>query len=108
MRITARDFGPYTPGFKIIPFGDAKALREAIAPNTCAFLVEPIQGEAGIVIPPDGYLKEAAAMYRENRVLLMVDEIQSGLGRTGKLFAYMHEGIRPDVLIRCGCPAARE
>jgi ornithine--oxo-acid transaminase len=92
-------FGPFTPGFKVIPFGDAKALRQAITPNTCAFLVEPIQGEAGIIIPPAGFLKEAAAICRENRVLLMADEIQSGLGRTGKLFAYMHEGITPDVVI---------
>jgi ornithine--oxo-acid transaminase len=92
-------FGPFTPGFKVIPYGDAEALRAAITPNTCAFLVEPIQGEAGIVIPPDGFLREAAAICRENRVLLMLDEIQSGLGRTGKLFAYMHEGITPDVLI---------
>ena len=92
-------FGPFTPGFKVIPFGDAKALREAITPNTCAFLVEPIQGEAGIVIPPKGFLKEAADICRQNRVLLMADEIQSGLGRTGKLFAYMHEGVTPDVLI---------
>jgi ornithine--oxo-acid transaminase len=92
-------FGPFTPGFKIIPYGDAKALRDAITPNTCAFLVEPIQGEAGIIIPPKGFLKEAAAICRANRVLLMTDEIQSGLGRTGKLFAYMHEGITPDVLI---------
>ncbi|MGB9236791.1 MAG: ornithine--oxo-acid transaminase [Terriglobales bacterium] len=92
-------FGPFTPGFKVIPFGDAKALREAITPNTCAFLVEPIQGEAGIVIPPKGFLKEAAEICRQNRVLLMADEIQSGLGRTGKLFAYMHEGITPDILI---------
>jgi ornithine--oxo-acid transaminase len=92
-------FGPFTPGFKVIPFGDANALREAITPNTCAFLVEPIQGEAGIVFPPTGFLKEAAAICRENRVLLIADEIQSGLGRTGKLFAYMHEGITPDVVI---------
>ena len=92
-------FGPFTPGFRIIPFGDAEALRKAITPNTCAFLVEPIQGEAGIVIPPDGFLRDAAEICRQNRVLLMVDEIQSGLGRTGKLFAYMHEGIQPDVLI---------
>ncbi|MFI5115163.1 MAG: ornithine--oxo-acid transaminase [Terriglobales bacterium] len=92
-------FGPFTPGFKVIPFGDASALREAITPNTCAFLVEPIQGEAGIVFPPAGFLKQAAAICRENRVLLMADEIQSGLGRTGKLFAYMHEGITPDVVI---------
>jgi len=92
-------FGPFTPGFKVIPFGDAGALRDAVTPNTCAFLVEPIQGEAGIVIPPQGYLREAAEICRENRVLLMTDEIQSGLGRTGKLFAYMHDGITPDVLI---------
>jgi ornithine--oxo-acid transaminase len=92
-------FGPFTPGFKVIPFGDANALRAAITPNTCAFLVEPIQGEAGIVIPPAGFLKDAAEICRQNRVLLMLDEIQSGLGRTGKLFAYMHEHITPDVLI---------
>ena len=92
-------FGPFTPGFKIIPYGDANALRAAVTPNTCAFLVEPIQGEAGIIIPPAGYLKEVAALCRENHVLLMCDEIQSGLGRTGELFAYMHEGITPDVLI---------
>jgi ornithine--oxo-acid transaminase len=92
-------FAPFTPGFKVIPFGDANALRKAITPNTCAFLVEPIQGEAGIIIPPKGFLKEAAEICRANNVLLMTDEIQSGLGRTGKLFAYMHEGVKPDVLI---------
>ena len=92
-------FGPFTPGFKVIPFGDAGALREAITRNTCAFLVEPIQGEAGIVIPPDGFLREADHICRQNDVLLMADEIQSGLGRTGRLFAYMHEGITPDILI---------
>lgn len=92
-------FGPFTPGFKVIPFGDVQALREAITPNTCAFLVEPIQGEAGIVIPPKGFLKDAADICHANGVLLMADEIQSGLGRTGKLFAYMHDGITPDVLI---------
>jgi ornithine--oxo-acid transaminase len=92
-------FGPFTPGFKVEPFGDAAALRDAITENTCAFLVEPIQGEAGIVIPPAGYLKQAAEICRKNNVLLIADEIQSGLGRTGKLFAYMHEGIRPDMLI---------
>lgn len=94
-----RGFGPFTPGFKIIPFGNAEALRGAVTPNTCAFLVEPIQGEAGIVIPPDGYLRQVADICRHNNVLLMADEIQSGLGRTGKLFAYMHESITPDVLI---------
>src|SRR5271166_1284108 len=92
-------FGPFTPGFKIIPFGNADALREAITPNTCAFLVEPIQGEAGIIIPPAGFLRQAASICRENHVLLIADEIQSGLGRTGKLFAFMHEGVRPDVVI---------
>lgn len=94
-----RGFGPFTPGFKIIPFGDAHALLAAITPRTCAFLVEPIQGEAGIIIPPDGFLRDAARLCRLNRVLLMCDEIQSGLGRTGKLFACMHEGVTPDVLI---------
>jgi ornithine--oxo-acid transaminase len=92
-------FGPFTPGFKVVPFGDARALNEAITPNTCAFLVEPMQGEAGIIIPPAGYLKEASAICKRNNVLLMVDEIQSGLGRTGELFAYMHDGIRPDLVI---------
>ena len=92
-------FGPFTPGFKVIPFGDVQALKDAITPHTCAFLVEPIQGEAGIIIPPAGFLKQAADICRQNRVLLIVDEIQSGLGRTGKLFAYEHEGIRPDVVI---------
>lgn len=94
-----RGFGPFTPGFKVIPFGDVQALENAITPNTCAFLVEPIQGEAGIIIPPAGYLREALEICRWNRVLLMADEIQSGLGRTGALFAYMHEEIQPDVLI---------
>jgi len=94
-----RGFGPFTPGFKIIPYGDSRALIEAITSNTCAFLIEPIQGEARIIIPADGFLREAADICRRNRVLLMADEIQSGLGRTGKLFAYMHEGIHPDVLI---------
>jgi ornithine--oxo-acid transaminase len=94
-----RGFGPFPEGFRQVAFGDAEALRRAITPNTCAFLVEPIQGEAGILLPPDGYLREVAAICRENNVLLMLDEIQSGLGRTGKLFAYMHEGITPDVVI---------
>ena len=92
-------FGPYPGGFREIPFGDVEALRAAITPNTCAFLVEPIQGEAGVLIPPAGFLKAAANLCAENRVLLIADEIQSGLGRTGKLFAYMHDGIVPDVLI---------
>ena len=92
-------FGPFTPGFKTIPFGDARTLRAAITANTCAFLCEPIQGEAGVVIPPDGFLQEAADICREKNVLLMLDEIQSGLGRTGKMFAYEHEDARPDLLI---------
>jgi ornithine--oxo-acid transaminase len=94
-----KGFGPFTPGFVMIPFGDAKALAAAITPRTCAFLVEPIQGEAGVVVPPDGFLREAARICREQNVLLMADEIQSGLGRTGKLFACMHEEVTPDVLI---------
>lgn len=92
-------FGPFPAGFRQVPFGDAEAVRAAITDNTCAFLVEPIQGEAGIILPPDGYLREVAAICREHNVLLICDEIQSGLGRTGKLFAYMHDGIEPDVLI---------
>jgi ornithine--oxo-acid transaminase len=92
-------FGPFTPGFKTIPYGDVKALAAAITPNTCAFLVEPIQGEAGIVVPPAGFLKQAAEICKANRVLLLCDEIQSGLGRTGKLFAYEWDGVRPDGLI---------
>src|SRR5580704_18672129 len=92
-------FGPFLSGFKIVPFGDAAALRAAITPNTAAFLVEPIQGEAGVLIPPDGFLAEAFAICKENNVLFMADEIQSGLGRTGKLFAYQHEDMTPDVLI---------
>ncbi len=94
-----RGFGPFTPGFKTIPFGDAFALQAAITHRTCAFLVEPIQGEAGILIPPEGFLHEAARLCQLNHVLLMCDEIQSGLGRTGKLFACMYEGVTPDVLV---------
>jgi ornithine--oxo-acid transaminase len=92
-------FGPLTPGFRIVPFGDAAALAAAVTPNTCGFLVEPIQGEAGIIVPPDGYLAEAARICRDSQVLFIADEIQSGLGRTGKLLACEHEDVRPDVLI---------
>ena len=92
-------FGPFTPGFVAIPFGDAEALERAITPNTCAFLVEPIQCEAGILIPPDGYLADVAAICARERVLLMADEIQTGLGRTGRLFACQHEDVEPDVYI---------
>jgi ornithine--oxo-acid transaminase len=92
-------FAPFPGGFREVPYGSAEALRRAITPKTCAFLVEPIQGEAGIIVPPEGYLRQIAQICRENNVLLILDEIQSGLGRTGKLFAYMHENIKPDVLI---------
>ncbi len=91
-------FGPFTPGFKMIPFGDIVALEKAITPNTVAFLIEPIQGEGGIVVPPAGYLQQAQAICRQQRVLLIADEIQSGLGRTGKLLASEHEGVRPDMV----------
>jgi len=94
-----RDFGPLTPGFKAIPFGNAKALEEAITSNTCAFLVEPIQGEAGIIVPPKGWLKEVRRICTEKNVLLLLDEVQSGLGRTGKMFAFQHELVQPDGLI---------
>ena len=94
-----RGFGPFTPGFRALPFGDIDAVREALHPNVAAVLIEPIQGEAGIIIPPDGYLKALEAACREHGVLLIVDEIQSGLGRTGRLFAFEHEGIHPDVVI---------
>ena len=92
-------FGPLTPGFPIIEYGNAAALEAAITPNTAAFLVEPIQGEAGIVIPPDGFLKQAAAICKKHNVLFITDEIQSGLGRTGKFFAHQWEGVRPDMVI---------
>lgn len=92
-------FGPFTTGFKLIPYGDVNALREAITPDTCAFLLEPVQGEAGIIIPPEGYLKEVQKICKENNVLLMFDEIQTGFGRTGKLFAHQHEISNPDVII---------
>jgi ornithine--oxo-acid transaminase len=92
-------FGPFTPGFKVLPYGDAAAVADAITPNTVAILIEPIQGEGGIIVPPAGYLKRLRELATANRILLVVDEIQAGLGRTGALFAYQHEGIRPDVVI---------
>ncbi|TPG70843.1 ornithine--oxo-acid transaminase [Brevibacillus laterosporus] len=94
-----RGFGPFTPGFKIIPYGDIKALEEAITPNTAAFLVEPIQGEAGIIIPEEGFLREARRLCDEHNVLLLADEIQTGFGRTGKMFATDWEGIKADMYI---------
>ena len=94
-----RAFGPFTPGFKSIPFGDIEALKAAINENTAAYITEPIQGEAGIIMPPDGFLKEAAAVCKENNVLFIADEIQTGLGRTGKNFACDWEGVTPDMYI---------
>ncbi|CAM3910028.1 ornithine--oxo-acid transaminase [Alicyclobacillus pomorum] len=94
-----RGFGPLTPGFRIIPYGDIEALKQAITPNTAAFLVEPIQGEAGIIIPPKGFLKAAYDLCKENHVLFVADEIQTGLGRTGKMFACDWEDVLPDVYI---------
>ncbi len=92
-------FGPFTPGFQILPYGDAQAVADAITPNTAAVLLEPIQGEGGIIVPPEGYLKKLRQLTTDNNVLLITDEIQTGLGRTGRLFCYEHEGIRPDVVI---------
>lgn len=93
------NFGPLPGGFKRVPYGDSKALESAITPNTAAFLVEPIQGENGIVIPPKGYLAECARICKENNVLLICDEVQTGLGRTGKLLAHQHDGVDPDGVI---------
>lgn len=92
-------FGPFTPGFKIVPFGNVEALKKAITPNTVGFLVEPIQGEGGVVIPPAGYLKQARELCDRHNIVLMLDEIQTGLGRTGKLLAGEHEGIEADVTV---------
>jgi len=92
-------FGPFPPGFKIIPFGEARALEEAITPNTVAFLVEPIQGEAGVIVPPSGYLREVKSICKQNDVVLILDEIQTGLGRTGKLLAEEHDDIEADVTL---------
>lgn len=92
-------FGPFLSGFKIVPFGDAEALEKAITPNTCAVLTEPIQGEAGIVVPPQGWLKKVREICTLNNVLLVLDEIQSGLGRTGKILACEHEQVKPDAVV---------
>ena len=93
------DFGPFTPGFVTVPYGDAEAIEKAITPNTAAVMLEPIQGEGGVIIPPAGYLKRVAEICRKNNVLFMADEIQTGLGRTGKLFASLYEDVRADVTI---------
>jgi len=94
-----KDFGPFTPGFVIVPYGDAGALEAAINQNTAAFLVEPIQAEGGIIIPPAGYLRKAKEICEKNNVLFIADEIQTGLGRTGKLFACEYEDVKPDILV---------
>ncbi|MBI9049433.1 MAG: ornithine--oxo-acid transaminase [Anaerolineaceae bacterium] len=93
------DFGPFTPGFINVPYGDIAAMEAAITPNTAAIMLEPIQGEAGVIVPPAGYLKAVAALCKKYNVLFMADEIQVGLGRTGKMFACQHENVRPDVVI---------
>lgn len=93
------DFGPFTPGFVTVPFGDAEAVSRAMNDFTAAVLLEPIQGEAGVIIPPSGYVRTVAEVCKKNNVLFMADEIQTGLGRTGRLFACDHEGVRPDVMI---------
>ena len=92
-------FGPFTPGFELLPFGDGSAARAAVGPNTAAVLVEPIQGEGGIIVPPDGFLAELREVCSERNTLLIADEIQSGLGRTGTMFACEHDGVRPDVML---------
>jgi ornithine--oxo-acid transaminase len=92
-------FGPFTPGFRLVPYGDIDAFRDALTDRTAGVLIEPIQGEAGIIVPPPGYLKSMEGLCREHGALLMLDEIQSGLGRTGKMFACEHEGVKPDVLM---------
>jgi len=94
-----RNFGPLTPGFVPVPYGDYDALAAAITPNTCAVLIEPIQGEGGGNVPPDGFLKRAWGLCKEHQVLFIADEIQTGFGRTGDMFACDHEGVKPDVLI---------
>ncbi len=92
-------FGPFTPNFVMIPYDDVEALRKAITPNTVGFLVEPIQGEGGVVVPHEGYLKEAYEVCKENNVLFIADEIQTGFGRTGEMFCSWHEGVQPDIII---------
>jgi ornithine--oxo-acid transaminase len=97
--IYRRDFGPYTPGFLNVPYGDIQAVSAAIKPNTAAILFEPIQGEAGVIVPPSGFIQDLRRISSQNNILLIADEIQTGLGRTGKMFACEHENVRPDVMI---------
>jgi len=93
------DFGPFTPGFVTVPYGDSAAIERAITSNTAAVMLEPIQGEAGVILPPAGFLKQVAEICKKNNVLFIADEIQTGLGRTGKLFACDYEGVRPDIMV---------
>jgi ornithine--oxo-acid transaminase len=93
------DFGPFTPGFPVVAYGDASAIEKAITPNTAAVMIEPIQGEAGVRMPPEGYLRQVADICQRNNVLLIADEIQTGFGRTGRLFACEHEGVKPDITV---------
>ena len=93
------DFGPFAPGFASVPYGDSASIEKAITPNTAAVMLEPIQGEAGVIVPPEGFLKQVAEICKRNNVLFIADEIQTGLGRTGKLFACDHEGVRPDIMV---------
>jgi ornithine--oxo-acid transaminase len=93
------DFGPFTPGFTVIPYGDAEALAAAITPNTAAFMVEPLQGEAGVAVPPAGFLEKAQELCAKNNVLFVLDEVQTGLGRTGRRFCYQHEDVHPDMIV---------
>jgi ornithine--oxo-acid transaminase len=97
--IAKEDYGPYTPGFVAVEYGDVSAFEKAITKNTVAFLIEPIQGEAGVVIPPQGYLKHVEKICKKNNILLLCDEIQSGLGRTGTLLASEHENVKPDIVV---------
>lgn len=94
-----QDFGPFTPGFIEVPYGDLPALKKAITPNTAAIMIEPIQGEAGVIVPPAGYLRELRQLCDQQQILLIGDEIQTGLGRTGELFAFDHESVRPDLMV---------
>lgn len=98
-RLYRDDFGPFTPGFVNVDYGDAKAVERAITPNTAAISVEPIQGEAGVIVPPEGFLRALRRIADQHNLLLIADEIQTGLGRTGKLFACQHEGVRPDMMV---------
>ena len=93
------DFGPFTPGFISVPYGNTEAIKNAITPNTAAVMLEPVQGENGVIIPPEGYLREVSDICKQNNVLFIADEIQTGLGRTGKLFACDHEGVKPDIMV---------